>query len=350
MENKLLVILGCDCDPDRPLYGGVDHRARRLEQKWRGIEEGIVLLRERLEKIERRINIRPKVVFCLRSDFQMKEIYGEAAWPIQRYSDMWSRLADEGHELAWHPHLWRWSDDWECWYQDIQDAEWIRKCLKTGLSAYSEATASSPITCHMGWTFHNNLTMNLISEFGLKVDFSASSGVYYEGGPGNTGTVFDNMIDWRETPHGWYRPSESDYRRPARSGENELEIVEVPKFTSQSRLLKKAKRLASRSSEKSGSESGTSVFLQITALPILYERVIKERLACQEAEPFFVSYFHPDELLSDRPRSAKGFLYSLDNMERNLVKLVDAARAKGKDVEFATGDDVVEHVSATRKD
>jgi hypothetical protein len=200
----------------------------------------------------------------------------------------------------------------------------------------------------MGWTFHNNVTMKKISELGLKVDFSACPGVYHEGGPGDTGSAFDNMIDWRDTPQGWYRPSEADYRRPSRSGERELDIVEVPKFTSQSKILKKAKQLASRTGKTSGSPAETSAFLQITALPIIYERIIKERLQCQEADPFFASYFHPDELLPDRPRSAKGFLYSLDNLEKNLMKTIEVARKMGKDVKFVTGSEVLQYTGAKK--
>ena len=347
MNNTLLVILGCDCDPDRPRYGGAYHNMRQSPQKWRGVEEGIGLLCERLKNIEKRTGVEPKVVFCLRSDVQMQEICDDAAWMIKHYSDLWRRLADEGHELAWHPHLWRWSDEAKCWHQDIEDSEWIDRCLEIGLSGFSEALGSSPVTCHMGWTFHNDVTMKKISESGLKVDFSACPDVYHMGGPGNTGSTFDNMIDWRGTPQRWYRPSEADYRRPSRGGEKELDIVEVPKFTSQSKILKKAKQLASCGGKASGAEAEASAFLQITALPVIYERIIRERLQCQEADPFFASYFHPDELLPDRPRSAKGFLYSLDNLEKNLMRIIETARKSGRDVKFATGGDVVKYIGAS---
>lgn len=340
----MLVILGCDCDPDRPRYGGAHYDIRHSPQKWQGISEGVSLLCDRLQRIEGHTGVKPKVVFCLRSDFQIQEIYGEAAWLLKHYSDLWLRLADTGHELAWHPHLWCWSDDWKCWYQNIQDSEWINDCLEIGFSGFSQALGSRPVTCHMGWTFHNNVTMRKISELGLKIDFSGCPGVYFGGGAGDAGTAFDNMIDWSGTPQKWYRPSGADYRRPSRGGEAELDIIEVPKFTTQSKMLSTMKRLTIR-----GGETGTSVFLQITALPLLYDRIIKERFQCQEAEPFFATYFHPDELLPVKSRSAKNFLYSLDNLEKNLIRIIEAARMHGRDVEFVTGSDVLRYVAAKGK-
>ena len=40
-DNKVLVVvIGCDCDPDRPQYGGVRYDSRE-PLKWRGVREGV---------------------------------------------------------------------------------------------------------------------------------------------------------------------------------------------------------------------------------------------------------------------------------------------------------------------
>lgn len=350
MGKILNVVVVCDCDPDRPRYGGVRYDSHRSPQKWRGVSEGIGSLQERLKRVEQVTDVQPKMVFGLRSDTQMKEIYGTPSWSIEHYAETWRRLEEQGHELAWHPHLWRWSDERGCWFQEVEDSQWIAECLEAGFSGFRRSLGRSPTTCHMGWTFHNNTTMKKLSELGVKVDFSASPGVRFDGGPGDAGTVFDNKIDWLGTPRKWYRPSETDYRRPPRGGEAELDIVEIPKFTSRAGILKKAKDLASRGKRLAGSKGEESVFLQVTASPILYGRIVKERLSCEEAEPFFATYFHPDELLADRPRSAKAFLYSLDNLEKNLVGLVQAAKKKGRNVEFVTGTGAFRQIGGSRKD
>lgn len=344
MTDALMVILGCDCDPDRPRYGGVRYDDRSAPQKWHGLTEGLNLLRESLDEVEHATGVKPKVVFCLRSDTQMKELYGTASWSVKQYADTWRELEEEGHELAWHPHLWRWSDEGNCWYQETQDPEWIADCLESGFSEFSRTLGKNPTTCHTGWTFHNDFTMRKVSELGLKIDFSASPGVFCEGGPSNSGTTFDNRIDWLGTPLKWYHPSEADYRRPARRDENELAIIEVPKFTSRSAVLKKAKDLGVHAKKFSGKKMGTSVFCQITVLPFLFNRIIKERLQSEGADPFFATYFHPDELLAEKPRSARGFVYSPDNLKKNLLAIIRTARKKGRELAFATGAEVLQHI------
>ena len=200
----------------------------------------------------------------------------------------------------------------------------------------------------MGWMFQNNVTMNVLSELGVGIDFSACPGVYSEGGSSEAGTRYDNMIDWLNTPRACYRPSAADYRRPARPGEIELDIVECPKFTSESGALKKAKRLVARADGGSASAKATAAFVQITAAPIIYNRVIKERLASEDAEPFFATYFHPDELLPDRPRSARGLLYSPTNLGKNLLAIAESAVKSGREVDFVTGAEALRHIQKTR--
>ncbi|GAB4344918.1 MAG: hypothetical protein Kow0099_24740 [Candidatus Abyssubacteria bacterium] len=342
MPETLAVILGCDCDPDRPGYGGARYDIRHPSQRWTSLTDGVSSLLTILQRVENVCGVKPRVVFCLRSDSQMKEIYGSASWAIEEFAGTWRRLEAEGHELAWHPHLWRWHDDSNCWLQEAEDTHWILECLEEGFSQFRRALGKNPVTSHSGWTFHNNTTMAKLSELGIKVDFSACPGVFFQGGPNKDGTRFDNRIDWRGTPQRWYRPSRADYRRPADNGEDELSVVEIPKFTSETRLLRTLKGLAARG--KAGTTEAAGVFLQITALPILYRRIVKERLECEEAEPFFATYFHPDELLPVRSSSARSFLYSADNLEKNLIALIEGARKRGRVVKFVTGPEAFEIV------
>lgn len=348
MTKNLMIILGCDCDPDRPRYGGPGYDDRESPLKWRGLTEGLSLLRGSFERVEKSAGIPVKAVFFLRSDLQIREIHGLAAWSALEYAKSWRGLEEQGHELAWHPHLWRWSREWGCWFQEAEDSQWIRECLEIGHVGISEALGKNPASCHMGWTFHTDTSMSTLADLGVRVDFSACPGVFSGGGPGDAGTRYDNMIDWLGTPQTWYRPSEADYRRSAVGDEAELGIIEIPKFTSRSSVLRKAKELASRSG--AASAKATAAFVQITAPPIVYGRVIKERLDSEGADPFFVTYFHPDELLPDRPRSAREFLYSLSNLEKNLVGLIEAARKRGRDVEFVTTPEALARISGGGRD
>jgi hypothetical protein len=342
----LILLIGCDCDPDRPRYGGIRYDVHHEPQKWQGISEGIDELRGVLKKVETMSSMKPKIIFCVRSDLQMKELYGSAGWMLEEYRPLWRELEDEGHEIAWHPHLWRWSETSRCWYQEIEDAQWIVRCLETGHADFEAKWGKKPFTCHMGWTFHNNVSMHTINRLGLKMDFSASPGVFFAGGPGAAGTTFDNRIDWRGTPKSWYRPSQADYRRPGEKRESELDIIEIPKFTSGARRLRFIKRLASGSKGKSELESGNAVFLQVTALPFLYKQIIAEQMGCERSGPFFASFFHPDELLRKRSFSSNTIVYSRNNLEKNLCSLIEKGKQRGKEVRFATGPEAIDFVTA----
>jgi len=178
------------------------------------------------------------------------------------------------------------------------------------------------------------------------MDFSASPGVFFAGGPGAAGTTFDNRVDWRGTPKSRYRPSQADCRRPGEKGESELDIIEIPKFTSGARRLRFLKRLASGSKGKSELESGNAVFLQVTALPFLYKQIIAEQMGCERSGPFFASFFHPDELLRKRSFSSNTIVYSRNNLERNLCSLIEKGKQRGKEVRFATGPEAIDFVTA----
>lgn len=343
----LMLLVGCDCDPDRPRYGGVRYDVHHGQQRWRGISEGITALREVLGKIGKTSGIQPKIIFCIRSDLQMKEWYGSAGWMLEEYRSLWRELEDEGHEIAWHPHLWRWSERSRCWYQEVEDAEWIVQCLETGHADFAAKWGKKPFTCHMGWTFHNNISMHAISRLGLRMDFSASPEVFFPGGPGAAGTVFDNRIDWRGTPQSWYRPSQTDYRRPPEKGEAALDIIEFPKFSSGARRLRILKHISSGRKRKSKSQAGKGVFLQVTLLPFLYKQIIEEQMNCERSGPFFASFFHPDELLKGKALSPQSILYSGANLEKNLGSIIEKNRKQGKrNVHFVTGPEAVDFVTA----
>ncbi|MCK4324531.1 MAG: hypothetical protein KAW89_08385, partial [Armatimonadetes bacterium] len=50
-EKTLYVVIGCDCDPDRPQYGGTRYDSG-APLKWRGVREGIPRAREIADDIQ----------------------------------------------------------------------------------------------------------------------------------------------------------------------------------------------------------------------------------------------------------------------------------------------------------
>jgi len=238
MSNEtsgMRVVIACDCDPDRPDFGGTRYDSRQ-KLIWRGVRDGIPALVAALEDWADKEGIpRPPITWCVRSDLQMAEIYGDCAWPYRQFEKLWRKLEASGDEIAWHPHLWRWSDAHGCWYQETEDDEWIAECLERGYEALCKTYGGRIITSRMGWEFHNNVTMQKIDELGIQLDMSAVPGRRRKA-KSDRGSMKHGELDWEITGPEPYHPSCKDYRRPAVDGETALDVMEVPRAACKSRL------------------------------------------------------------------------------------------------------------------
>jgi len=214
-ERTLYVILNSDTDPAiEPISPNFDK-----ETVWDITTNLVKKIREVLNNFEDSYGDSPCVVWYLRSDNQIKAIWGEWNYPAIKYHSLWRSLKKEGDEIGWHPHLWRFDSTRNSWYQEYQDARWIEDCLRNGYRAMAKMFNIE--SSRMGWDFHNNLTMKLLSELGIKYDLSAVPGVSHKGG-------MCNIYDWRPTPHHPYYPSVADYRVPRTP---KLNILEIPLTT-----------------------------------------------------------------------------------------------------------------------
>lgn len=344
-DSVLYVVIGCDCDPDRPQYGGVRYDSR-APLRWRGVRDGIRLAREMADEIEDDFGNKPQITWCVRSDLQMHEIYGDCAWPYGEFSDLWQNLSEQGDEIAWHPHLWRWSDEHGCWYQEIEDEGWMRDCLYEGYEALSTRVGHPPTTSRMGWEFHNNLTMRQIDELGIKVDFSAVPGRFTSGHADKWGSMFNCYVDWRNTPEKPYRPSESDYRREAQAGERSLRLTEVPMSTFQSRLLNIGAHLRRAAEAKDwrklkelltvSNPSTPCLKAYITIHPYIFSRLAAAKIneAKEDGHALLVTAFHADEMLGTRVGSVH--LYYIKHLEDNLKWLQRLTAQHGLHLKFMT--------------
>ncbi len=327
--DKPIVIL-CDCDPDTPAYGGVAYN-ERAALRWRGVVEGIPALIEALEEMEKRLGVRINIIWCVRADAQMKEIYGDAAWPYREFIELWTELEKRGDVIAWHPHLWRWSTERKCWYQEIADEEWMGECLEEGYAAICSAANKRITIGRMGWEFHNNFTIRVLDELGVEADFSAVPGYYCQGDE-NSGSCFHKFADWRGAPRHPYHPSKADYRRPAQDGEEELAIWEVPLWSQVAlpwrvlgRLYGTAKSLI-REPRFSSLVRQREVFFRIpafTMLPSIFVPALRAAMKQLEDAPAAFA-FHCDELLPGK--GIKGKVYGLANAVRNAGEIARVLR------------------------
>lgn len=222
------VVICCDVDPDVLGYNMPATRFDVYKEKlgWKGVDN-IPKIKEICNSVKDPESNRARITWFVRSDEQMKIIFDDYVYPLKKFRNLWKGLEHQGDEIGWHPHLWRWSKQNKCWYQEIYDKKWMSHCLEKGHKEFLKL-AKNLTSVRMGWGFHNTFTMKKINDLGLTVDLSASPGLEHQGSPDERGSHFLNAYDWSTTPEKPYHPSQQDYRRPAKNNEKGLNILEIP--------------------------------------------------------------------------------------------------------------------------
>jgi hypothetical protein len=187
----------------------------------------------------------------------------------------------------------------------------------------------------MGWSYHNNSTLERLDRLGIKVDLSALPGYRtYDAAPRLRS---ENQFDWYMSPRKPYRPSRADYRRPARDGEASLGILEVPSFVASSRLWSFVG--GSQLLRKTGDVGRLvdavrrpSYCINVTAKPQYFAPLVaqlRRELPSAQRPLVFETHFHPDELVPNRSA-----LYDLASVRANIEAVVHACEDARVPVEF----------------
>jgi hypothetical protein len=351
---RLYVVVSCDCDPDRPAYGG-----RRYDSRepliWRGIEVGIPALLGALAELgDEPDGNGPKITWAVRSDLQIEELEGDCGQAFRRSESLWRRLEAEGHEIGWHCHLWRWDDQYSHWYQETRDQDWMGECMTRGHHALTAAMGCSPKALRMGWEFHCNTSMRTAAGLGVVVDLSTAPGRHMRGSTSRDGTGHHKELDWRGSPAEPYRPSVQDYRRPAADGDTGLPILCIPKDTRVPLAWRVAACTASalRAARRrewdrvwSGDVwRGVLAAPAVTMPPPVFRRAARQRIAEAAAGGCALLHtaFHADELLP--APGTQGRFYSLSNFVTNVRELLEAAAGR-VDVRFVRATDAARQVA-----
>lgn len=226
MRPTVCVVLCVDADPDRPEYGGARYDCPD-KLTWSWLSE----LASKIDRLRKNVwqtsGVRLLLTWFLRSDSQIRAIYGDAGWALKEFELVWKGISEAGDELGWHPHYWRWSESSKCWYNEIIDTDYMLESYDVGFTAFKDTMGFQPAACRTGINFHNNHTMMKLDDLGVKVDLSAHSGLtYYYSRPKVGGNVREGF-DWGRAPLDPYHPSGEDYQSRSTS-DRPLKILEVP--------------------------------------------------------------------------------------------------------------------------
>jgi hypothetical protein len=331
--TKYPVLFGCDCDPDRLNFSPL---STQKTLSWSGVEKGIPLFREARHRFYNEHGIWIKMTWFVRADYQIKAIHSNAGYCLQNFEDLWRELESEGDEIAWHPHLWDWSSEKKIWFQNIGNEEFTRYCLDIGHQAFVKCWGEAPKTVHTGWCYQDNLSMKILSEYGLIADSSAVPG------HNTLGHGLADQADWHRTNGNLYHPSVKDYQRPANSMEKSLNILEVPASVGSSKFAQTLKILRDQVKRRSVNIRISGFDTQVPLMALnkhINKNLINSAItrSFDNNESYFYSYTHCDEFL---PKSDKtgipSWIYSLDNVFLNVLYLNGQIKKNGMLPNFKT--------------
>jgi hypothetical protein len=286
----LAIHLTVDIGPDRATLGAGHAPAPRWDATW----DGLRAYREALDALQARLAVAIPTTWFVRADDLVRRQFGARTAVLERF--LASGAAAPGDDVGWLPQL---PVDGAIDHATLHasHAEWSR-------------VAPAPRFVRMGDLFHDNESMRLLDELGIEADCSAV--------PGRTKSDPGWQVDWRGTPAHPYHPSCADYRRP---GAPSRRLLEVPMNVVPIRAAYDPAPLLR--------------YVNPCFRPELLWQHLGDELT---RAPALVCLLHPDELVpgdDGHPMVA----YSPRVFADNLVRIVDHARALGRDVRFPRFDE-----------
>jgi hypothetical protein len=196
MDNNVIYVANTvDIDPDNfdsSIFGD------KKVLSWRGIDEGLPELIEKVKELIDTSFQSPKFTWFIRIDNELKNMCGSYGYLLDRYGDFWRKRKNEGDEIAWHPH--------------VNTLEQLRESYD-----YLKNRGERFFSVRIGEAFHSNAFMAELASYGFAVDSTAL--------PGRARNDRERFFDWQPTPERPYFPSKEDYRVP---GDDHFGILEVP--------------------------------------------------------------------------------------------------------------------------
>ena len=303
MAKKHLLCLTLDTDPD-----GLNAQvADRKTLDWTGLEYA-QRLPDELDRFAKELGQVP-ITWFIRADGQLESILGTSAYLLEQYDLFWSRMRAAGHELAWHPHLYRQarpedaaviiSDDHEV--RDELNRLWGK--LKTVFPATAFRNGE-------GW--HTAASFAAVEQLGFLCDSTAI--------PGRRGPA-GHPMNWEGAPNQPYFPAAD--KLCASGGERSM--VELPM---NSWLLQAPHDIAPRVR-----------YMNPAVHPALFAKALENwevatNVSAAELR-VWVLIFHPEEVLPNRGPDGL-YARSPQALCTNLVSMVERLRQLGQDFEWTT--------------
>jgi hypothetical protein len=139
-----------------------------------------------------------KTTWFVRADNQLKDVYGTAAYLLDKYADLWEQMELTGDEIGWHPHVYEWSEAERLYVPDLDVTRRSEKLRQIREELIEQGYAHT--SARIGEAFHTNESMKILELLSLRTDATAI--------PGRKKTDASRWFDWSITRMSHY-PSKS---------------------------------------------------------------------------------------------------------------------------------------------
>jgi hypothetical protein len=305
VNSVLPVALTFDLDPD-VFDESIGTTNSRSKLTWRCISDGIPRINNRLLPFRDAFGSSPQPTWFVRVDNQIGDIYGRPAFLLEHFSRVFAEVDNAGHEIAWHPHLYRAvSSGWE---QETNDS--VLASLMHAALHDMQSLGYRPVCARIGEAYGSVGIMRAFDQLGIQFDATAMAG--------RRRIDKERIIDWAPTPRDGYRPSHADHRIP---GAPHFSVVEIP--------------LSMLPVKAIYDQSAMSRYLDLSFHP---ESMVASLVNFIADAPYIMTVTHPSAVLSEcRPARSHGLLsFELETLAVNLQAIVDAAKHYGRAIKFVT--------------
>lgn len=332
MRNKIPIILGCDCDPDRISF---NMRSKGDRLSWDGIKLGIIEFNNARKIIFDQTGVWFKMTWFVRADLETLQKCGSYSYCFLQFKKIWEFQIELGDEIAWHPHFWNVQNN--AWFQETTDYNFQCNMLESAFQEISKIDYLNIEGTHSGWCYQNGSTLKTLNDLGLKYDCSAL--------PGNNtlGIGKLDQSDWTNAPQKPYNPSNENHNIAAGKVLNKNRLVEIPAtvvFSRKAQFVRSVNEAIKRKKFnpdiiKRFHMSYPQLCLNSLLTGDLFMRSILDLTLDKNSYLFF--YGHADEFLDNKMKNiGKKIAYGKNYMVNNLLSVHQYAQNLDLDLQPAT--------------
>lgn len=251
------------------------------------------------------------ITWFVRIDNQIAHFWGSPLYLLNKYEDFWSYVKSLGHEIGWHPHLYKW-DEHNSTFEietNILNAQKLLKTIHNLLKM--DGVKLKSFRNGEGW--QHPILFDLIEEFGFCVESSVIPGRIVAEEP---------LKSWVNAPNHTYFPSKNNLAEVGLS----RSMLECP----MSSWLTKAPYDKSPRIRYINPAIHNKLFVDALKLnPNLFNNDKEEIVVWN-----FIS--HPADIAKRVPNADLLYNRSYENYANNIEAFVEIIQSKGDSVNFAT--------------